>query len=186
MRDIGADRRRYAGFLASTHAVENVMTIGNVKIEIEEDWDEDDADDMVPGQSKVKAPWVNNTGSNDAFVRMYLTGNWEAYVTFDRDNITTNRSNWGPDFPWFEHTDGYFYYFDYISRDESTIPLFSFVTIREDLDSGTVVEGEGIFDDGRIHLVVNAEAIQKNGLFDDAGNEVTCPIEAFGFWNPDR
>jgi hypothetical protein len=165
-------------FLQSTYAVTNVMTIGNVEIEIEEVWDEDDADDLVPGEWKVKMPWVNNTGTNDAYVRMYLTGNWEDFVYFDWDNITTDATEWGPANPWLL-VDGYFYYHRAIlggqNPNDATTPLFTRVTVREDLTEATILPD-------RVELVVNAHAIQAGGLFNSDGSPVDNAIDAFAAW----
>lgn len=187
-------------FLQSTAQAENIMTIGNVDIEVDEEWDPGDADDLVPGESRVKAPSVRNTGRNEAFVRMYLTGNWIDYVYFNHDNITTSTSEWGPNRPWLQIGElgapgTYFYYYralagsptgTAIEAQDATAPLFNRVTIREDLTEETQITGPAPFDDGRIWLVVNAEAIQAAGLYDDGGNLPANAIEAFDFWNRNR
>ena len=77
-------------FLTATDSKTNVFTIGNVDINLyEDDWYDHDsgdilddennngvpdfAEDIVPGQEIDKAPYVENTGSNEAWVYMTVS-----------------------------------------------------------------------------------------------------------------
>ena len=60
-----------AYFTDKTETVENVFTLGNVKIAIREVFDTDDAV-LVPGKDVNKDVFVKNTGSQPAYVRVHI------------------------------------------------------------------------------------------------------------------
>lgn len=66
-----------AYFTAEDEA-ENVFTVGNVAIDLEEpSWDStgsEDAPEVYPGEKLDKDPYVINTGKNPCFVRIKVTG----------------------------------------------------------------------------------------------------------------
>jgi len=56
-------------YFTDTDAKTNTFTIGNVKIELnEEHWVPADAEGMMPGETVAKDPVVKNIGGNDAYV----------------------------------------------------------------------------------------------------------------------
>lgn len=65
-------------YFTDTQEAENVFTIGNVTIDLEEPkWDctgKKDAEDVYPGEALAKDPIVSNTGANPCFVRIQVTG----------------------------------------------------------------------------------------------------------------
>ena len=60
-----------AYFTDKTETVENVFTLGNVKIAIREVFDKDNAN-LVPGIDVNKDVFVKNTGSQPAYVRVHI------------------------------------------------------------------------------------------------------------------
>lgn len=75
---------------AETGEKVNTFTIGNVKIELEEPgWDnggKEDAENLEPGATIAKDPTVTNTGINDAYIAVTVSGMDEmASVGFDAD-----------------------------------------------------------------------------------------------------
>lgn len=60
-----------AYFTDETGTVENVFTLGDVKIDIREVFDEDNAV-LVPGKDINKDVFVKNTGSQPAYVRVHI------------------------------------------------------------------------------------------------------------------
>lgn len=58
-------------YFTDTDSVDNTFTIGNVKIKIDEVFDEDNAV-LVPGKDINKDVYVENTGAQDAYVRVHI------------------------------------------------------------------------------------------------------------------
>ena len=53
----------------------NEFTVGNVTIDLTEpNWDEEETDDVYPGERLAKDPTVENIGANPCFVRIKVTG----------------------------------------------------------------------------------------------------------------
>lgn len=60
---------------ASTDEKVNTFTVGNVKIDLEEpDWDPENGKDLEPGAEVSKNPMILNTGKNDGYVLMQVSG----------------------------------------------------------------------------------------------------------------
>jgi alternate signal-mediated exported protein len=174
-------------FLQDTAQATNTVTIGNVEIDIEEpNWPEEPPTDVEPGQVIHKDPLIHNTGRNAAFVRIFLTGNWEDYLDYipavGDGVITNNQENWGTQQPWlrlWNATDGSYYYYFYraLEAGESTPPLFTSIRIKADLTEVDVPA-----DLGEVDLIVNAQAIQTTFWDDDGSVIVRNAIEAFDLW----
>lgn len=58
-------------YFTSEDQADNVFTMGNVEIDLEENFDEDEAD-LEPGIAITKQVWIENTGSNDVYVRAHI------------------------------------------------------------------------------------------------------------------
>lgn len=53
----------------------NTFTVGNVEIDLTEPaWDDEEKNDVYPGEALAKDPTVTNTGANPCFVRIKVTG----------------------------------------------------------------------------------------------------------------
>ncbi len=58
-----------------TSTITNTFTIGDVEIDLDEpQWNPDDAEDMVPGATVDKDPYVTNVGQTDAFIGIRVDG----------------------------------------------------------------------------------------------------------------
>ena len=58
-------------YFTDTDDATNTFTMGVVEIDLEENFDEENAD-LVPGLDITKQIWVENTGSNAAYVRVHI------------------------------------------------------------------------------------------------------------------
>lgn len=183
-------------YFTSSDTATNVITTGNVKIEINEDTKANAADNIVegtiekdksisfknvtPGSLLSKIPTVKNTGTNPAFVRATITmhyfkdgeeislpeGTEKAIVNYNSEN-------------WYmvEGDNTYFYYNGILEKDKSTEPLFTIVEIP----SSWTNELAGI----TVNAEVHAEAIQSENLGDNAADAFkegettaqTAPVE---------
>jgi len=59
-------------YFTDTKEVTNTFTMGDLEIDLTEDWDPDDGEDMVPGDTVVKEPVITAV-KNDSYVRVILT-----------------------------------------------------------------------------------------------------------------
>jgi len=60
-----------AYFTQKTDEITNKFTLGDIDIDIDEDWDPEDGEDMLPGTTVDKAPWIKAT-EGDSYVRMVM------------------------------------------------------------------------------------------------------------------
>lgn len=163
-------------YFTSSDTATNVITTGNVGIQINETSNENKEDyeytpnvgivykkPYTPGSVISKIPTVENTGSNSAYVR----------VRFEfQDNSGNAVSFNGHDLPildiqdeW-KKTDGTYYYYPVpLEAGKETGPVFTTVTIPASWDNSM----SGI----QFNVVVKAEAIQSDNNSDDV-------ITAFG------
>lgn len=126
----------------------NVITTGNIDIELEE-WMEDadnndelipfpenGVSDVMPGSQISKIVQVRNVGGNPAYVRIQVEKAIElddvsAGQVPDLDLITFNLNTE----KWELGTDGYYYYKNVLQPGEVTEPLFTVVTFDSDMDN---------------------------------------------------
>lgn len=167
-----------AYFTDTTQGQTNTFTFGNVEIEvIEEEWDENDVQAVLPGSSYAKDPAIQNVGTNAAWVRMNvkITGADTLLAALQRDNpdstLLAMFSNLAAKGKWVATgqdpiVDGSeitytYYYKTKLDADALTDPLFTRVTIPPALTS----------DDAQrltaFNMVITADAIQADG-FDSA------------------
>lgn len=148
-------------FFTSQGTVDNVVTMGNVKISLTEP-NYKDSGIVVPGQTIDKDPTVKNTGSNTAYIRckIDITG-----LDGDNEDITMTRkaqllngivfgspADSGSAGNWVL-ADGYYYYQEKLASNESAV-FFSSVKIPESWDNDLA--------DKKFHINVTAEAIQAD------------------------
>ena len=86
----------------------NVFTMGNVEIDLQEDFDQNS--NLQPGLYINKDVWVQNTGSNDAYVRVHIAipsemdngdPNFDAsrnflHFNFDKESVVYGQWSWLP------------------------------------------------------------------------------------------
>ena len=137
---------------------DNVFTVGNVDITLEEpNWEgegSEDAPEAYPGEALKKDPIVTNVGNNPCFVRIQVEGldclEPAGMITYRTDYVDGKLGD-----NWVLHTDGYFYYSKVMAKGDETDALFDQIVMPADLENGN---GETEF-----HVVVKAEAVQAQG-----------------------
>lgn len=169
-------------FFTSQGNVDNVVTMGNVKISLTEP-NYKDSGIVVPGQTIVKDPTVTNTGSNTAYIRckIDITG-----LDGSNEDITMTRktqllrgivfgdpNDGGSAAKWVPAGDGYFYYQEKLASNESVV-FFSSVKIPESWDNDLA--------DRKFHINVTAEAIQADN-FDPSRDAGTNNINGWNYSN---
>lgn len=157
----------------STDTLNNVFTVGNVEIEIDEpDWDEENAKNLEYGAEIAKDPQITNTGKNDAFVVMEVTGmnnmSQNGFsVDFDTNNwvrIDTNGEIASDN----TLVDGFYMYKSLVAVNDVTAPLFEKV----------VFEGEEVQGEVEFTLSVKGYAIQTSQMGVVVGEEETDTPDA--------
>lgn len=147
----------------------NVVTMGNVNIELTEDawtYGDDGITGVTPGQKIAKNPTITlDANSLDAYVRMKLTVNGlsddDAKDVLDELNIQDG---------WTLAEDGYYYYAQPLTQQNKTATLFTEVTIPYGWNND--------YANVEFSIDVTAEAIQANNLKEATETEA-------GFFNED-
>ena len=147
-----------AYFTKESDPVHNVITTGNVDIKliektlingVEEDFE--DVSGVMPGQSVSKRVRVENTGSGDAWVRIYVKPAIELKDKTPGDpsvlSIDFDTANWTQQ--------GDYWYYNHVLTTGATTPnLFENVTFTGE-DMGNVYQGS------TVTVTVRAEAVQS-------------------------
>ena len=120
-------------YFTDTGTAHNVITTGNVKIELKEWADEackepfQDKTGVMPGTKVTKIVKVENTGTGAAFVRLYVEKN-----VYDADEKPMKSDPVSLDFTdpdWtYSESEGYYYYNRPLEPGKTTEPLFTTVT----------------------------------------------------------
>ena len=140
-------------WLTDQEQVKNVATIGNVNIEINEEWEPEDGLNIVPDVDITKKPSVKNIGANPAYIRakvVFSDSYYNDYVELDYNLNDTNGQ-------WFRNGD-YYYYNQIVIPGESTTPLFTQFKLSSNYIEPPIGVNPG-FD-----IDVYAEAIQSQGF----------------------
>lgn len=154
----------------------NVITAGDIKIELQETAINNDGDeilfeqsqerfDVMPGQDVSKIVRVKNTGSNPAYIRIQvqkaiaLAADAQGDVDLDLISLDFDSEKWTLG------NDGYYYYNEPLAPGETTAALFK--NVKFDTKMGNMYQGS------TATIKVTAEATQvKNNcdtVFDAAG-----------------
>lgn len=170
-------------YFTDTDTKENTFTVGNVEIVVNEEFEQGSI--ANPGVAVAKNPSIENTGGNDAYVRMKVVlSDGLAWMTaieknygeeFDLATVFGghNADNWsrvdyagGPaeyDFA----TDTLTYTYNYVASalkpDESTDSLFTSVTMPAPFDNEDVA-GFGADGEPGFTITIIGEAIQAEGF----------------------
>lgn len=120
-------------YFTDTGTAHNVITTGNVKIELKEWADEaceqpfQDKTGVMPGTKVTKIVKVENTGTGAAFVRLYVEKNVygadQKPMKSDPVSLDFDNRNWT-----YSESDGYYYYNRPLEPGKTTEPLFTTVT----------------------------------------------------------
>lgn len=178
---IAASAYATVAYFTASDKVTNVITAGNVKIELNEMMTAEDGDTLVPFENKTgimpgtevsKIVTVKNTGNNAAYIRIgvksliykttdgellideKLTDKMDAYIAIDFN-----------DKDWTYKDDGYYYYNNALEAGEETAPLFTKAKF-----SGKMTDD---YQNSQLEIDITAYATQvaNNGtdVFDAAG-----------------
>lgn len=160
----------YAYFTDTTDKKENVFTVGNVDIELEEKWEEPGT--VVPGKSYEKSPWIENKGANDAWVRMRVTVSDAAAfeAAFTRHGISDlstvfgghREQDWSRAEIVQNNDDTLTYIYNYrnvLPSKTLSSPIFDSVTLPAVFDNKDM---ESLGD--KFTITVQADAIQEDGF----------------------
>ena len=129
----------------------NKITIADNTIEIIEDFTP--PEDVKPGDTITKTPYVKNTSETSCYVRMFVE--FSDSEVAEMSNIDFNTTNWNQ-----KADDGFYYYKAVLKPGEQTVPLFNKVNILTSADQSKLND----FD-----IIVYAESVQSEGF--DSYNE---------------
>lgn len=135
-----------AAFLLSEDSLQNPFTVGENQSHIEEDFGSYDS--FEAGKDYTKKVSVKNDGSVDCYVRVFAeVEDPEVAAAVDVDFNTTDWTAKQPD--------GFYYYKKIIKANESTVPLFTQITAKKDVDE--------------FQMIVFSETVQADGAADPVG-----------------
>lgn len=130
------------------NSLTNSFTLGNVETVI------DEPDPEVHESHIDKRPYVKNTGTNSALVRMRVTISPDELIKEYGINLVYNdktyepndsEDNWDNTDDYWVYSDGFWYYTGIIEANEQTEPLFTKVTGKGIIESnGLISELEGL------------------------------------------
>lgn len=160
-------------YFTDSKSKENVFTVGDVKIKLEEpSWTNDGTKKIIPNVPFDKDPFVTNTGDNAAYVRMKVTINHADLFKKDAANtiLGTISSDWtlvdGNVTPDKDNNITYVYtYNTKLEKNNPTSKLFTTVTLPAEF---TNKDMEELAKNGGFKITVVAEAIQADGVKDSA------------------
>lgn len=147
-------------------------------IKIEETFDSELANKVLPGTNVNKDAKVKNTATYDQIIRVKFDKVWKNadgknlntdFIELKYQNTTTsNESN-----KWIEGTDGYFYYNGVVPAGEATAYLLDSVKLSDKVDNNYKNVGYDV--------IVHAEGIQAaNGAVSDAWKDAPDTIKNLG------
>lgn len=190
-------------YLTDQKEATNTITIGDVKIELlEPGFPTGSPPSMEPGMKQAKDPYLENTGSNPAYVRLrvdiptamiggqentplfelgYLDGN--EFKTDIEDHFTAEID--GTTVKWVK--DGEYYYLRKAGSSDFQLPagaktpkLFTYIRLNPDLKEGELAPASGK-DYALTEIEVTGEAIQTGGFVN-----ASAAWDAFGKQNPGK
>jgi predicted ribosomally synthesized peptide with SipW-like signal peptide len=139
----------------------NVITTSGIAIELIEDTNQVGVDgraipftnvtDAMPGDVISKIPKVKNIDDGDAYIRMRVTANVN-YPDGESNRISPDMFNLDIDATNWQSSNGYYYYNQELSKNQITAPLFTTVTIPDNLSDQ--------YQGATFSLDVYAEAVQ--------------------------
>ncbi|EOU1912486.1 hypothetical protein GZ981_002399 [Clostridium perfringens] len=156
----------------------------NSGIKIHEDFNKEDADNTLPGDTVTKQVNVINKATYDQLIRVNIKKVWkdakgEEKSDLDTKNIILNfeknltDSNKPEEGKWIEGSDGYYYYNGIVNPKGQTANLLESVTLSKD----TTNEFKGL----NFDVVVDSEGVQAaNGAVNDSWKDAPQAIKTLG------
>ena len=156
----------------------------NSGIKIHEDFNKEDADNTLPGDTVTKQVNVINKATYDQLIRVKIKKVWkdakgEEKPDLDTKNINLNfennltDSNKPEEGKWIEGSDGYYYYNGIVNPKGQTANLLESVTLSKD----TTNEFKGL----KFDVVVDSEGVQAaNGAVNDSWKDAPQAIKTLG------
>ena len=156
----------------------------NSGIKIHEDFNKEEADNTLPGDTVTKQVNVINKATYDQLIRVKIKKVWkdakgEEKPDLDTKNINLNfennltDSNKPEEGKWIEGSDGYYYYNGIVNPDGQTANLLESVTLSKD----TTNEFKGL----KFDVVVDSEGVQAaNGAVNDSWKDAPQVIKKLG------
>ena len=156
----------------------------NSGIKIHEDFNKEDADNTLPGDTVTKQVNVINKATYDQLIRVKIKKVWkdakgEEKPDLDTKNINLNfennltDSNKPEEGKWIEGSDGYYYYNGIVNPKGQTANLLESVTLSKD----TTNEFKGL----KFDVVVDSEGVQAaNGAVNDSWKDAPQVIKDLG------
>ncbi|EIL8447462.1 hypothetical protein GNF78_07460 [Clostridium perfringens] len=156
----------------------------NSGIKIHEDFNKEDADNTLPGDTVTKQVNVINKATYDQLIRVKIKKVWkdakgEEKSDLDTKNIILNfennltDSNKPEEGKWIEGSDGYYYYNGIVNPKGQTANLLESVTLSKD----TTNEFKGL----KFDVVVDSEGVQAaNGAVSDSWKNAPQAIKTLG------
>ncbi|MGU8327541.1 SipW-dependent biofilm matrix protein BsaA [Clostridium perfringens] len=156
----------------------------NSGIKIHEDFNKEDADNTLPGDTVTKQVNVINKATYDQLIRVKIKKVWkdakgEEKPDLDTKNINLNfennltDSNKPEEGKWIEGSDGYYYYNGIVNPDGQTANLLESVTLSKDITN----EFKGL----KFDVIVDSEGVQAaNGAVNDSWGTAPQVIKTLG------
>lgn len=165
-------------YFTAEERAHNVITTGNIKVELQETTDQKDADGnplpfedlsgVMPGENASKIVQVKNTGANPAYIRIKV----EKAIELAKDvqgiadtgliTMDYNTADW-------TEQGGYFYYKKALQPGTLTEPLFTAVNFSGDMDN--------LYRNSSIRVDVSVFAVQSENNGADALQAKGWPAE---------
>lgn len=136
-------------YLIANDSVQNEFTVGENKIDVEEEYDPPEK--LEPGTVITKKPSAKNTGNLSCFVRMRADFSDSAAKELCEE-LKIDTVNWE-----YDSSDGYYYYKKLLNPNDSTTNLFTEVVIKTEKADGTALTDEDMID---FDILVFAESCQ--------------------------
>ncbi|EOU1893361.1 hypothetical protein GZ980_002587 [Clostridium perfringens] len=156
----------------------------NSGIKIHEDFNKEDADNTLPGDTVTKQVNVINKATYDQLIRVKIKKVWKDAKGNEKSDLDTKNinlnfennltdSNKPEEGKWIEGSDGYYYYNGIVNPDGQTANLLESVTLSKD----TTNEFKGL----KFDVVVDSEGVQAaNGAVNDSWKDAPQVIKDLG------
>ncbi|MDH5092745.1 SipW-dependent biofilm matrix protein BsaA [Clostridium perfringens] len=156
----------------------------NSGIKIHEDFNKEDADNTLPGDTVTKQVNVINKATYDQLIRVKIKKVWKDAKGNEKSDLDTKNiilnfeknltdSNKPEEGKWIEGSDGYYYYNGIVNPDGQTANLLESVTLSKD----TTNEFKGL----KFDVVVDSEGVQAaNGAVNDSWKDAPQAIKTLG------